>query len=55
MNYQKLQNAKRLVTYPFRLLFLPIFFVAAFLVTDWTKEWDRNFFFSTIKQLYLPF
>ena len=54
MNYKYIQRAKMIITYPIRLLFLPIWFVIGVCFTDWEDEDERDYFWRTIKLFYKP-
>ena len=54
MKYKYIQRAKMLITYPIRLLLLPLWFVTGFLGTNWEKEWDRHYFWEQMSSMYKP-
>ena len=52
--YKYIQRVKRTITYPFRLVVLPIIFVFGACLTDWEDKWDRDYFWGTLKSLFKP-
>ena len=54
MNYKYIQRAVKTITYPIRLLALPLAFVIGVSFTDWEKESDRDFLWDTLKIFYKP-
>lgn len=52
--YNVLEVLRRLVTWPFRLLILPIWIVLGFLLTDWSKYTDREYFKTSFLNLIKP-
>ena len=52
--YNILEILRRLITWPVRLLVLPIFIVVALLLTNWNKESDREFTKEFIINLIKP-
>ena len=51
--YKKIEIARRLILYPFRLLMIP-FMILPVLFTDYSDEWDRNYLKKTLKWMILP-
>lgn len=52
MDWKTVTLVKRIVTYPFRLLFFPIAFLVSALMTDFDNEYERDFFFRFIEIFY---
>ena len=41
----------RILIYPIKLIFIvPLDFIAGFFLTNWEDEWDRDYYFKTIKK-----
>ena len=41
----------RILIYPFKLIFVvPLDFIIGFFLTNWEDEWDRDYYFKTIKK-----
>ena len=52
--YRNIEIARQLITYPFRLAFLPFMAIFGLAFTDLTEEWDIKFYKKSLKELYRP-
>lgn len=52
MTYPKMDLAKRIITYPIRLVFLIPFSILIWAATDWTNERDVKFAGEFLKGFY---